>query len=340
MNAPQQLEKIYIPPMAGVTDLVFRRLMRHVLADKAKHVRLSTEMISSKGIMYQNNPSRMRLSQDEVGKVIIQLFGHEPEVLARAAQMAEKAGAAGIDINMGCPVPKIVNGKDGAALMKEPCLAEAIVKEVVAAVDIPVSVKTRLGWNDLNRNVIDFSLKLQDAGISSITVHGRTRAQSYSGMADWEAIAKVKNALDIPVFANGDIDTPEKALQALQLTNAHGIAIARACIGNPWVILNTVKKLLGEDNILPPTPKEKIETALAHVELTFDDKGEKGIQALKRHMSKYVSGLRPSRGIFGDTEHVVPGAAHWRQTLATATSYESMKNTLQEILSIDELVGD
>lgn len=312
-----KLEKIYIPPMAGVTDLVFRRLIRHVLGSYSQFVRLSTEMISSKGILYQTNPSRMRLSDDEKEKVIIQLFGHEPDTMATAAKIAENAGAAGIDINMGCPVPKIVNGKDGAALMKEPCLAEEIVREVKKAVKIPVSVKTRLGWNEQNKNILDFALKLQDAGISSLTLHGRTRSQSYTGVADWDYIAKVNNILDIPIFANGDITSAEKAQIALERTSCHGVAIARACIGNPWMILQTVKHLLGE-TYQEISPREKLETALIHVELAYEDKGEKGIQALKRHFSKYVSGL--------------DGAAYWRQALATADNYLAMTNILKQAL--------
>ena len=316
-STKNKLEKIYIPPMAGVTDLVFRRLIRYVLGSYSQHVRLSTEMISSKGILYQANPARMRLSDDEKEKVIIQLFGHEPATMATAAKIAENAGAAGIDINMGCPVPKIVNGKDGAALMKEPCLAEEIVREVKKSVKIPVSVKTRLGWNEQNKNIIDFALKLQDAGISSLTLHGRTRAQSYTGTADWDYIAKVNNALDIPVFANGDINSAEKAKMALEQTACHGVAIARACIGNPWIILQTVKHLLAE-TYEEISHREKLETALIHIELAYEDKGEKGIQALKRHLSKYVSGLE--------------GAAHWRQALATAENYLTMTNTLKQAI--------
>jgi tRNA-dihydrouridine synthase B len=316
----ETLEKIYIPPMAGVTDLVFRRLARQILGDLAHSVRLSTEMISSKGIMYQNNPMRMRLTPDETGKVVIQLFGHEPQTMARAAQIAQKAGAAGIDINMGCPVPKIVNGKDGAALMKEPCLAEEIVREVVSAVDIPVSVKTRLGWNEQNKNVVELALRLQEAGIKSLTIHGRTRSQAYSGQANWSEIAKVKQIISIPIFANGDIDSPERSVQALEQTGCHGIAVARATIGNPWIILNIAKKFAGQEYKSEPTAKEKIEVALLHTKLAFEDKGEKGVQALKRHMSKYVSGLR--------------GASIWRQRLATAQSYSEMKSILDEMLEL------
>jgi nifR3 family TIM-barrel protein len=311
----QQLEKVYIPPMAGVTDLVFRRLVRFVLNDLSPQVRLSTEMISSKGIMYQDNPHRMRLSNDEVGKVVIQLFGHEPEIMAKAALIAENAGAAAIDINMGCPVPKIVNGKDGAALMKEPCLAVDIVKEVKKAVSIPVSVKTRLGWNEQNKNVLELSQRLQDAGISSLTIHGRTRSQAYSGTANWNDIAAVREKLDIPIFTNGDINTPSKALEALEITGSHGIAIARACIGNPWIIKNIVLALNGRsDKILEPSSDEKISVALKHLELVFEDKGERGVQTLKRHMSKYVSGHKE--------------ASKLRTALATSKDYAEMKDVL------------
>lgn len=317
----KNLAQIYIPPMAGVTDLVFRRLMRLILGNLSDSVLLSTEMISSKGIMYQENPIRMRLTDDEKGKVIIQLFGHEPQVMAQAAQVAQKAGAASIDINMGCPVPKIVNGKDGAALMKEPCLAEAIVREVIAAVDIPVSVKTRLGWNEQSKNARELALRLQDAGIQFLTLHGRTRAQAYSGKADWLEITRVKEALEIPVFANGDIDSSEKASEALQITGAHGVACARATIGNPWLILNIANKLSQtQNNFSEPTLENRLKVALIHTELTFEDKGERGVQALKRHMSKYLSGMQ--------------GASVWRQKLALSNSYSQTKNILQEMLSL------
>lgn len=319
------LETIYIPPMAGVTDLVFRRLMRTVLGKYAPRVRLSTEMVSSKGIMYQNNPTRLRLTKDEIGKVVIQLFGHEPDVMAQAALIAQSAGASAIDINMGCPVPKIVRGKDGAALMKEPCLAEEIVKSVIAAVDIPVSVKTRLGWSEKEKNIKEFALRLQDAGISSLTIHGRTRAQAYTGKANWESIAEVNEILEIPIFANGDIDSAEKAQQALKVTNCHGVAIARASIGNPWVVMNTAKvfsnETLGDscDGFGGlPSIEEKLRVALIHLELAYEDKGETGVQALKRHMSKYVSGHKE--------------ASKLRVSLATSKSYEESKRILEENL--------
>ncbi|HEY9886303.1 MAG TPA: tRNA dihydrouridine synthase DusB [Vampirovibrionales bacterium] len=319
-NNSNNLEKIYIPPMAGVTDLVFRSLVREVLGPEyMPSVRLSTEMISSKGMMYQEDPQRMRLAKEEQGNVIIQLFGHEPAIMAKAAQQAEKVGASGIDINMGCPVPKITRGKDGAALMKEPCLAEEIVKQVKEAVDIPVSVKTRLGWTEQEKNVRELALRLQDQGISSLTIHGRTRAQAYTGKADWTWIKKVKEVLEIPVFANGDIDTPEKSEEALKVTDCYGIAIARACIGNPWVILNSAKKLKGE-NYTEPDLKEKVRVAMLHVELAFNDKGERGVQALKRHMSKYISGME--------------GSSEWRQKLSTAKDYEAMKYHLTELMGL------
>lgn len=321
MVVDKTLASIYIPPMAGVTDLVFRRIVRHVVGDDLlPYIRLSTEMISSKGIMYQNNPHRMRLEPDEVGKTVIQLFGHEPDTMAKAALLAEKAGAESIDINMGCPVPKITNGKDGAALMKEPCLAVDIVKEVVKAVNIPVSVKTRLGWDDKNRNARDLALRLEDAGIHCITIHGRTRSQAYTGTADWHSIKNIREELTIPVFANGDIDSPDRAIECQQLTNAHGIAIARACIGNPWIIKNIALKMLGRiEEIQDPSLEEKIKILKMHMDMSYEDQGERGVQALKKHLGKYVNGFQD--------------ASKWRSAMATSQSYESMSNVLKDLQS-------
>lgn len=322
-----ELEKIYIPPMAGVTDLVFRKLIREIVGEYSDQLRLSTEMISSKGIMYQENPRRMELEEEEIGKVIIQLFGHEPDTMAFAAQIAEKSGAAGIDINMGCPVPKITNGKDGAALMKEPCLAEGIVRSVKEAVDIPVSVKTRLGWNEEQKNIKEFALRLQDAGISSITIHGRTRKQSYTGVADWDAIREVRELLDIPVFANGDIDTPEKALEALHTTGSHGVAVARGVIGNPWLARNIIKYMNNSDDELDmPDNIHKIIVLEQHIDWAHQYMGVKGIQSIKKHIGKYISGF--------------PEASKWRLKLATSQTYPVMKDSLSEMKdSICSLVG-
>ncbi|MDX1917693.1 MAG: tRNA dihydrouridine synthase DusB [Candidatus Caenarcaniphilales bacterium] len=311
------LAKVYVPPMAGVTDSVFRRLTREILGDKVDQVRLSTEMISSKGIIYQNNPKRLRLSEDEVGRVVIQLFGHEPETMAEAARVAEDAGAASIDINMGCPVPKITRGKDGAALMREPELARRIILAVSKAVGLPISVKTRLGWCESSKNIESFAQMLQDAGISSLTIHGRTRAQAYTGQADWEMIAEVNQRLSIPVFVNGDINDPDKAETAIQKTACHGVAVARAAIGNPWLVKRILQKLLGEVLSKEPSLEEKLSAAARHLELAFEDQGERGVLPLKKHLSKYLSGM--------------PNAAQHRTSLSNAANYQEMKRALAKI---------
>lgn len=317
------LEKIYIPPMAGVTDLVFRRLIRHILGDEARHVRLSTEMVSSKGMMYQDNPHRLRLESNEHNNTVIQLFGHEADTMAAAAKIAESAGARLIDINMGCPVPKITNGKDGAALMKEPDLAVDIVKSVIDAVDIPVSVKTRLGWNEEQRNIQDFALRLQDAGVHSLTIHGRTRKQAYTGVADWDAIAEVQQLLSVPVFANGDITSPDKAVECLGITKSSGVAIARAVIGNPWLIKNTVYKLTNRDNLqTQPSLRDKAEILRLHFDWAYEDKGTKGIQALKKHVGNYIKDF--------------PHASKWRNAIVTEQAYDGMNDSINKLLEFVE----
>lgn len=311
-----KLEQIYIPPMANVTDLVFRRLVRHMLGGDAHHVRLATEMVSSKGMMYAENPERLRLTEDEKGKVLIQIFGHEPEILAKAAVMAEKEGASGIDINMGCPVPKIVNTKDGAALMKYPELAEDIVRQVKAAVDIPVSVKTRLGWCDKTKNIKEFALRLQDAGISSLTVHGRTRKQSYSGTANWHDIAEVRELLEVPVYTNGDIVSPETAHQALDITGSHGVAVARATIGNPWILRDLIYSFTGRSELIQePDLLERINTMELHLDWSYQDKGQKGIQVIKKHIGKYFNSF--------------PSASKWRTAIVTKQDYNEMKDIIK-----------
>src|SRR3984957_16407556 len=208
--------------MAGVTDIVFRRIIR----DIDPNCLLATEMVSSRALMHKPETRIMDLAPGE-DPIAIQVFGHEPDVMAKAAQMAEAKGANWVDINMGCPVPKITKGKDGCALMREPDLAREIVRTVKDAVSIPVTVKFRLGWDDNSRNAVEFGTMLEEAGASAVTVHGRTRQQLYSGKADWSFIGQVKRALSIPVFGNGDVFEPEDAARLLEETGCDGVAVAR-----------------------------------------------------------------------------------------------------------------
>lgn len=278
---------VYIPPMAGVTDLAFRKMIR--LFDK--DTLIATEMVSSKALMYNPNQSLMKLSADE-HPVGIQLFGHEAEVMAKAAQLAEMQGADFIDINMGCPAPKITKGKDGAALMKEPDLAVEITKAVIGSVKIPVTVKMRLGWDECQKNAPELARKLEQTGVCAFTVHGRTREQGYTGNADWFAISTVKKSVSVPVFGNGDVRTPLDALRLLETTGCNGVAVARATMGMPW-LSRQINDLLKTGTFKQdPTDIEKLDLALIHLDELIKIKGEiVGIREGRRHLINYTKGM-------------------------------------------------
>jgi tRNA-dihydrouridine synthase B len=282
--------RVYVPPMAGVTDLVFRDIVRRV----DPNCMLSTEMVSSKSLMYRPESRIMDLAEDE-HPIGIQLFGHEPDVMATAAQMAEKKGADFIDINMGCPVPKITKGKDGCALMKEPDLAHEIISTVKSAVNIPVTVKFRLGWDDTSRNAVEFGLMAEAAGVSAVTVHGRTRQQLYSGKADWDFISRVKKALSIPVFGNGDVFEAADAMRLLEITGCDGVAVARGTLGNPWLIPRITRYI--DLGILddPPDDIERLITAYLHCAGLIRYKGLRiGANESRRHLTHYTKGIAHS----------------------------------------------
>ena len=278
---------VYVPPMAGVTDLVFRSLIRRL----DPNCLLATEMVSSRGLM--NNPDcRIMKIADSDHPIGIQLFGHESDGMAAAAKMAQAAGADFIDINMGCPVPKITKGKDGCALMKEPELAREIVMAVKDSISIPVTVKFRLGWDENNKNAIEFGTMLEEAGANAVTVHGRTRAQLYSGKADWGFIANVKKSLSIPVFGNGDVFSLENALELIEKTNCNGVAIARGTMGNPWLAYRINQYLNHKQTIAEPSIVERLAMAYDHAQLLVNYKGDRvGINESRRHVINYTKGL-------------------------------------------------
>lgn len=276
--------------MAGVTDLVFRDVVRQVDPDCL----LSTEMVSSKSLMYRPESRIMDLAANE-HPIGIQLFGHEPDVMATAAQMAEKRGADFIDINMGCPVPKITKGKDGCALMREPDLAREIIASVKAAVNVPVTVKFRLGWDDDSRNAVEFGEMVEAAGASAVTVHGRTRQQLYSGKADWSFIAKVKKSLSIPVFGNGDVFEAEDALRLLEMTGCDGVAVARGTLGNPWLIPRITRYIDTGRLDDPPDDVDRLITAFRHCTGLIRYKGLRiGTNESRRHLTHYTKGIAHS----------------------------------------------
>lgn len=306
--------RVYVPPMAGITDIVFRHIVRRL----DRNCLLATEMVSSRALMHRPETRLMDLAADEQ-PIGIQIFGHEPDVMAQAAQMAEAKGANFIDINMGCPVPKITKGKDGCALMREPELAREIVTTVKAAIRIPLTVKFRLGWDDQSRNAIEFGQMLEAAGAAAVTVHGRTRQQLYSGQADWPAIASVKRNLSIPVFGNGDVFAVEDALRLLEETGCDGVAVARGTLGNPWLIASINQCLDTGRRAEGPSEAERLVLAYLHALGLIRYKGLRvGTNESRRHLTHYTKGIN--------------GAAPFRARLTQVESVEEIKEILGELV--------
>ncbi len=281
--------RLILAPMAGVTDLAFRQICRE------HGVGLTvTEMVSAKALDFgdKKTPRLMQLGMEE-HPAAVQIFGSDPECMARgAARVREESGCEIIDINMGCPAPKIVNNGDGSALMKSPELAARIVAAVKQAVDVPVTVKFRLGWDITSINCITFAQLMEQAGADMVTVHGRTRSQQYEGHADWDQIAAVKKAVSIPVTANGDVFAPEDVPRILSHTGADFVMIGRGSLGNPW-IFERANALL-ETGVVPPLPSfaERVDTAVRQIELAAADKGERvALLEARKHVNWYLKGV-------------------------------------------------
>ena len=282
---------IALGPMAGVTDWAFRT----VCADLGANITV-TEMVSSRALVYRDKKSAGLLKKNEGSLCGAQIFGNDPAIMAEAAVLAlEISGCDFLDINMGCPMPKIANSGDGCGLMRTPELAGEIVKAVVNAVDVPVTVKCRLGWDKGSINVLDFTKRMEDNGAAMITVHGRTRAMLYTGVADWDMITKVKQNLSIPVIANGDIVDAETALKCLKRTGADGIMIGRAAFGDPWIFQQTKAALAGEPIPERPPLKERIELAVRQFQLSEQDHGEHiACLEARKHFAWYLRGVSHS----------------------------------------------
>ncbi len=305
---------IILAPMAGVSDLPFRLLCREQGAGL-----VCMEMVSAKAIYYnnRNTESLMEIHPEEV-PVSLQLFGSDPVIISEMAKRIEERPFALLDINMGCPVPKVVNNGEGSALMKNPKLVEEILSSLVRAIKKPVTVKIRKGFNDENINAVEIAKIAEGCGVAAVAVHGRTREQYYSGHADWDIITQVKNAVKIPVIGNGDVDTPQAAAELLRQTGCDGVMIGRAAQGNPW-IFREVKEYLERGVLVErPTNQEKKEVILRHAALQLEYKGEyTGVREMRKHLAWYTVGM--------------PHSARFRQMI---NSMETMEELLKGVESI------
>lgn len=303
-----------LAPMAGVTDLPFRLLC------KEQGVGLiCMEMVSAKAIYYNNKNTEelMAIHPDET-PVSLQLFGSDPDIIAEMAKRIEERPFAILDVNMGCPVPKVVNNGEGSALMKNPKLVEEILTKLVKAIKKPVTVKIRKGFNDISVNAVEIARIAESCGVAAVAVHGRTREQYYSGKADWDIIAAVKDAVKIPVIGNGDVVDAYSAKALVEKTGCDGVMIGRAAQGNPWIFKEVVTYL--ETGIIPPkpTPEQVKETVIRHAKLQLEYKGEyTGVREMRKHLSWYTAGY--------------PNSARFRQMINSMESMDQLIASVEEI---------
>ncbi|HIU74471.1 MAG TPA: tRNA dihydrouridine synthase DusB [Candidatus Pelethocola excrementipullorum] len=305
---------LVLAPMAGVTDLPFRVLCKEQGAGL-----ICMEMISAKAILYKskNTETLMEMHPSE-HPVSLQLFGSDPDIISEMAKQIEDRPFDILDINMGCPVPKVVNNGEGSALMKNPDLIKEIVSKTVKAIKKPVTVKIRRGFDEEHVNAVEIAKIIEDCGAAAVAVHGRTREQYYAGKADWEIIREVKEAVSIPVIGNGDVDAPVKAKQMMEETDCDGVMIARGAQGDPWIFSRTLHYL--ETGEVPPKPskEEVVETMLRHARMQLDYKGNyTGIREMRKHIAWYTGGF--------------PHSAKLRAAINEIETYEELENLLQRL---------
>lgn len=304
--------KVSLAPMAGITDYVLRSLIR----EQSQTCILTTEMISSEAL-HNVKETDMTKKDDEHSPIIYQLSGHKPNMMAEGAKYLESMADV-IDINMGCPVNKVVKGQDGSALMRNPSLAYDIVQAVKEAINIPVSVKFRLGYSQQEMNFVEYGQKMQEAGAEFITIHARTRNQMYAGKADWKKIKELKNNVDVPVFANGDIVSIDSAIQCLEESGADGVAIGRGALGDVTLIARIEHYLNTGEKLPPPSLREKVDTMKKHLDAEIELRGEKvGLKFVRKFYPFYISGI--------------PNAAKYRSKLVVMEDYKEIVEALNFI---------
>ncbi len=321
METGFHIGKVYIPnrtilaPMAGVSDLPFRLLCHEQGAGL-----VCMEMISAKAITYNNKNTHLLLETlPEEHPVSLQLFGHEPEVMARACEMIEGESFDLLDINMGCPVPKIVNNKEGSALMQDPALIEALVKAAVSHTSRPVTVKLRKGFDEQHLNAVECAKAAEAGGASAVAIHGRTRPQMYMGKADWNIIREVVDAVRIPVFGNGDVTDGPGAARMLEETGCEAVMIGRGAQGNPWIFAQVGHYLEKGEELPKPARQEIIRMVLRHAQLQRQYKGENvGMREMRKHVAWYMAGF--------------PGAAKVRGQVNCVTTFEELEKLLNGLV--------
>lgn len=302
---------IILAPMAGITDKAFR-----LLAQEQSCGLVYTEMVSAKALVYRNKKTYELIDlREEKGPISVQLFGAEPGVMAEAAQIVESHGASIIDINMGCPVPKVVKQNEGSKLMLNPDLAARIVTEIKKRVHIPVTVKFRKGWDEGSINAVEFAQRMEASGADALAIHGRTRSQFYAGKADWDIIRQVKDKVKIPVIGNGDVFTPENAFNLFEETNCDGVMIGRGTLGNPWLIGRSIHYLQTGEILPEPSIAEKVKMTFHHSQLAVQYKGETvAMKEMRKHIGWYFKGL--------------PHATEIRRQITQVTTLKELKELL------------